>query len=177
MPTVNEIIGYAKIAEYLSLNDKSRAGLYFDGNPDRLPELIYLVRKGVELRNQQDPTDDTLTSTANYLLTICGKYWLQSRFVSGTAGLVVVPSITPTIKSPIRITSTNFADATNWEGNNSDNIAILASYTLQVFANYVARYLDEGVEWQRTSSGVEILIPGFDAQTNDYEFYIFISVS
>jgi hypothetical protein len=76
----------------------------------------------------------------------------------------------------VNIGCTNFADATNWQGNNSDNIAILSSYTLQVFANFVARYLEEGVEWQRTSSGVEILIPGFDAITNDYEFYIFISV-
>ena len=117
----------------------------------------------------------SLIATSNYLYSLCRGYNLQAAYISGSGGSVSPVTPSGIIKSPIRITSVNFADATNWNGNNSDNITILPSYTLQVFANFVARYLEEGTEWERTATGVNILLSGFDSQTQDYEFYIFIS--
>jgi hypothetical protein len=80
------------------------------------------------------------------------------------------------IISPIRITEVDFVNATDWNGQNSVNQAVLSNYRLQVFANFLARYLLQGVEWQRTLQGIQILLPGFDATTNQYEFYIDISL-
>lgn len=81
--------------------------------------------------------------------------------------------------NPIRITSADFVDATSWEGANSAGRIITPENNLQVFANYIPRFLypvpDPAVEWVRTELGFNIVITGFDAQANEYEFYIFIS--
>jgi hypothetical protein len=45
-----------------------------------------------------------------------------------------------------------------------------------VFSNFIARYLTEGTEWVRTANGINVIMPGFDATTNSYEFYIDISL-
>lgn len=78
-------------------------------------------------------------------------------------------------KTPIRITSSDFVDATNWEGANSAGRIITPANTLQVFANFIPRYLQQDMEWERTEAGINILITGFDAQETYYEFYIDIS--
>ncbi len=119
----------------------------------------------------------SIIATSNYLYALCAPYNQQAAYIlnNQASGSIVNPSAPSLIKSPIRITSENFVDATNWEGSNSDGISILPSYTLQVFANFVARYLEEGTEWERTATGINILLSGFDSQTQDYEFYIFIS--
>jgi len=175
MPTVNEIIAYAEISQYLAANELRKAGLFGDGIPSELPRLLYMVRKSVQLRNQQDSSDETLTKTSNYLLTLCGKFGLQARHVSGTAGIVVIPSNSTTIISPIRITNDDFVDATHWDGQNSLSVSVRSTFKLQVFANFVARFLEEGSEWERTATGIDVLLPGFDATTNQYEFYIYLS--
>jgi len=117
----------------------------------------------------------SLIATSNYLYSLCRGYNLAAAYISGSGGGVTPINPVTTIKSPILISSSDFVDATNWNGNNSDNISILPTYTLQVFANFVARFLIEGTEWERTASGINILLSGFDSQTQDYEFYIFIS--
>lgn len=89
--TVATIIEIAKISQYLSLDDKITS-VYKGGVKNKnLPQLIYLVRKGVEWLNDNDPSDEGLVRAANYLYTICGKYGLQAQAISGSGG-----SVTPT---------------------------------------------------------------------------------
>ena len=124
-------------------------------------------------------TNVGLESGGDYLLALCGRYALIAAGASGGGG-AIVPSYTGNIISPIKITSADFADATNWNGVNSYGQLILPNYTLQVFWNDVNRFLEQGTEWVRTTNGVQILnngttITGFDASVNDYVFYIYIS--
>jgi len=122
--------------------------------------------------------DPSLIQTSNYLYALCAPYNLQAayiinNFVGGTTSPI---SPTYAITTPIRITQDDFVDATHWNGQNSINQQILSIYSLQVFANFIARYLEQGTEWERTANGINILLPGFDATTTDYEFYIDISL-
>lgn len=123
-------------------------------------------------------TQPTLQGTANYLYAICAPYSFRAAAIinNGQGGTVVSPVSVNSIISPLRITSVNFSSATQWNGNNSYNQPILPSYRLQVFANFIARYLIQDVEWVRTATGITILLDGFNATLNDYEFYIDISI-
>lgn len=121
--------------------------------------------------------DQELRDIANYLYALCAPYNVRAASIIG----IIEPNVNArpitisSIISPIRITNENFVDATHWNGQNSLGQPILGSYRLQVFANFIARYLTEGTEWERTGTGINILLDGFDAQTNEYEFYIDIS--
>lgn len=119
-----------------------------------------------------------LQMTSNYLYALCAPYSLEASYIANNpnTGVIVNPTPVVALKSPIRITSTNFADATHWDGDNNDGQTILPTYTLQVFGNFIARYLEKGTEWERTPNGIVVLLPGFDATANNYEFYISISL-
>jgi hypothetical protein len=122
--------------------------------------------------------DPSITSTSNYLYALCAPYSLKASYIINnfTNGGTSPTSGLTSIVSPLRITQDDFANATQWNGANSINQAIYSNYRLQVFANFIARYLLQGTEWVRTPNGINILLPGFDATTNSYEFYIDISL-
>ena len=75
----------------------------------------------------------------------------------------------------IKITEADFYSAVLWNGKNNEGVLLRSRYSLKVFYNDGNRYLDEGTEWQRTSLGIEILIPGFDATADPFTFYIHIN--
>jgi hypothetical protein len=122
--------------------------------------------------------EPSLVDTSNYLYALCAPYNLKAAYIINTnlPTVVVTPSGVSGIITPIRVIETDFIDATHWAGANSVNQAILPNYRLQVFANFVARYLLQGTEWVRTAAGIQIIMPGFDATVNQYEFYIDISL-
>ncbi len=178
MPTVTEILSLAPGASYLAANQVQKSVLFNNQarlNP-LLPQQIYALYFVLKKIYDNDPIYDGLVPTANYLWEIMGRYGIAAQGLTGGGGSVtpVTPSVP--IKSPIKITGTDFVSATEWEGANSDSISILPSYTLQVFYNDIQRFLDEGSEWNRTSTGVEITLAGFDAITfPTVILYIYIS--
>jgi len=95
-----------------------------------------------------------------------------SGFVAGGGG-----GGTPgaTGKSPVFMDSNDFVNATEWDGANEQGRVITSLNTLQVFANYIPRFLREGTEWERTATGINILIADFDATDLYYDFYIYVS--
>lgn len=86
-------------------------------------------------------------------------------------------SAVPTqVKSPIRITSADFISATEWAGKNSDQVTVLPSYELEIYADDInQRYLHKNVDWVRTASGFKINAAWFDATVNSYVLYVLIS--
>jgi len=86
--TTSEIITYAKISQYLAVQDIATKGLFGGGIDLSLPNKIYNIRKSIEYWYNIDPTDDTLEATGNYLMAICGKYFLKAQAVSGVAGSI-----------------------------------------------------------------------------------------
>lgn len=160
MPTVPNTILYAKMSQYFSAIDIKKSGVFGGGMDLNLPRKLYMIRKNVEWLYDLDPTDDTLTKTANYLYALCGKYALQAAQVSISNGMVVNP-VSPT--SPTAVTMpwyyvyksdfTNSTDVINsaWDGK-----------TISVFFNGV-RYLDTN-EFVLLSGGLlRILLSGFNS--------------
>lgn len=88
MPTIAEIIDIYPVAQYLCLTDINKRGLYGGGVNRQLPEKIRNIGVSVERIYNDDPTDTTLTETANYLYALCGKYGMQAQAISGAAGAI-----------------------------------------------------------------------------------------
>jgi hypothetical protein len=63
--------------------------------------------------------------------------------------------------------------SSNFTGTNSLNIPAIVGRDLAIYVNDINRYLFES-EWEPTGTGINILLPGFDATTNQYSGYIFI---
>lgn len=128
---------------------------------------------------QQEPSA-SLTDAANYAYALCGAYSLKAiNILNGSTGggSVVIGGGQTNIQSPIMITSADFASATEWNGANSAGVTIEPYYTLQVYADSLnQRFLDVNTQWRRTAQGIEILLDEFDAETNEYIFYIYISI-
>lgn len=91
--TIPKIINIAKISQYLCIADIEKSYQY--GGVDRkLPNLLYNVRKSIEYWYDLDPTDTTLTTTANYLFALCGAYSLEAENITSSGGSVspILPS-------------------------------------------------------------------------------------
>jgi len=88
MPTVAEVVNLYPIALYLASTDIPKKGLSSGGNDITLPEKIYSIGESVLYRYNQDPTDETLIDTANFLYAIMGKYGTRAMAVTGTGGVV-----------------------------------------------------------------------------------------
>lgn len=171
--TVGSIIEIAKICQYLSYDEALKRLYYKAGSPINkdLARKIYTVRKAVEWCNDNDSDNEELTGVANYLYALCGKYTLEAQSISGGGGGVISPTTPTTVQSPLEVLGSDFSSATEWSDSR-----IESSWNLQVFFNDISRFLDEGTEWTRTSTGIDITISGFDATSNpDYRFFIFIS--
>lgn len=175
--TIPQIINIARVSQYLA-NSAAAKGSLFNPVLDPLLGLkIYVIRKDVEDVYDLDPTYDGLVACSNYLLGLCGAYALTAQGIISGGGGSITPGQPTIIQSPIYITGANFASATAWNGANSAGVTILAAYTLQVFWNDVNRFLIEGTEWSRTSTGVTILITDFNATTTNLESVFFIYIS
>jgi len=68
---------------------------------------------------------------------------------------------------PIKVTSAMFATATKYDD------PTLIGQPLGIFWNETQKYLEDA-EWDPTATGIEILVPGFNATANSYTFFISI---
>jgi len=99
MPTIASIVSIYPVAQYLATIDINKRGLYGGGVDLQLPEKIRNIGMSVERVYNDDPTDTTLTSTANYLYALMGKYGMQAQAVTGIAGSVA--GIISNVQSPL----------------------------------------------------------------------------
>jgi len=167
--TVPQIINIAKISQYLCVNDKEKSGLFGGGTPNDLGNLIQNVRKSVEWKYGQNPAETTLTKTANYLYSLCGKYGFAAKIVVGTGGTVANTAVSGTIVPYlIPVVSADFVSATIY------NDPRLVGRTYEIFWNELSRFLNVNTEFAPTASGVQILLDGFDATANEYHLYIYL---
>ena len=92
MPTVPDIIEIAQLSQPLAANYIQKRGLYGGGIDRKLPRLLYMVRKTVEKRYDQDPSDSTLVKTANYLYALCAPFNLeaQNMLAGGGGGTILL---------------------------------------------------------------------------------------
>lgn len=107
MPTTSNIIAVAKVSQYLASSRNDTASLYGGKSIDeKLPFLLYRVRKSLEWAYDLDPNYSALTEVGNYLYGLCGMYALQAQIIidSGGGGVVINPSTgQPANLSEVRI--------------------------------------------------------------------------
>lgn len=107
--TVAQIINIAKISQYLADKDVSLGALFGRRITPDTPKVLYMERKAVEFLYDLDPTDDSLTLTANYLYSLCRGYNLKAQSITGGGSVAPpVPGTAPLPKIFIVNTSSSF---------------------------------------------------------------------
>lgn len=127
--TVAQIIAIAKVSQYLAQNDVAKGRLFGPRKIPLSPKILYAERKAVEWLYGLDPTNSTLTLTANYLYSLCRGYNLKAANIvnGGSGGGVspVSPSSAPSRLDFLVSTSsflptgtTSFTFPATWKGFN-----------------------------------------------------------
>lgn len=117
MPSIAVILDIYPVAQYLATIDINKRGLYGGGVDLQLPEKIRNIGVSIERIYNDDPTDTTLTATANYLYALCGKYGMQAQAVTGIAGSVA--GIISNVQSPLPLDFEVTASSVIADGNNT----------------------------------------------------------
>jgi len=169
--SIADILDIANISEFLAVCDIERGGLYGGGMDIELPRKIYIVKQNVQWLYDLDPDNTTLRFTANYLYALCNRYVLQAQNISGGGGSIspVNPSFGITFEYLIEVNGgvPDFTNATDYDDPR------IIGHNLVIFWNDIPRFLVSG-EWAYTPTGIRILVAGFDATVNTYDFKIFI---
>lgn len=177
--TIPDIITWAQISQPLAAIGEAKKKALNRGSFDTdLHTKLYVERKSLEWEYAQDPASDNLFQIGNWVWALSGIYGLQAQFEDTGSGATITPlspSSTGGVISPVYVVSSDFVDATNWQGQNAEGQTLLATDILKVFWDDAQIFLEEDTQWTRTATGVNILEAGFDATANDYTFYIFIS--
>jgi hypothetical protein len=85
--SVLQIINIAKASMYLASIDVQKGFLYSPRVIPQSAQMIYMELKAVEWMYNLDPSNSSLTETANYLYSICRGYNLEAQsIVSGGGG-------------------------------------------------------------------------------------------
>lgn len=93
--TVPIILESAKLAQGYAAIDRAKKQFLYGGIVNNLmPEKIYLIRKGIQKRYDINPTDSTLTGTADYLWSLLGIYGLRALNALGQGGgeVIIIPT-------------------------------------------------------------------------------------
>lgn len=110
--TVAQIINIAKVSQYLAQIDVAKGRLFGPRKIPMSPQILYAERKAVEWLYDIDPTNSTLTLTANYLYSLCRGYNLQAANIvnSGSGGSVspISPTLPPPFPYQFEVTTTSF---------------------------------------------------------------------
>lgn len=170
MPSNSDILLYAPGAGYLAANDVRKGALFNNSgrvNPI-LPQQIYAIYFIIKKIYDLDPTYPGMTAACLYLWEIMGKYGIKSQGLSGGGG-----SITPVTPIgnifPFIITSSAFeSDGVSY--NNSDIVGV----SLTIFINEVSQswMTASATTFSYTVTGIQISIPGFDANSFSYTIMI-----
>lgn len=90
MPSIATIVNIYPVALYLATNDINKRGIYGGGVDIELPRKIRNIGQAVERVYNDNPTDSSLTLTANYLFALMGKYGLQAMRIPESTGHIAI---------------------------------------------------------------------------------------
>lgn len=182
-PTIPNIIDIAKVSRILADKANAEGALFEQPVSPILPIQLWVLTKDVEDIYELNPNYDGLEEVALFLFGLCNP--TAANLITG-GGSAIIPGgggSGSRVPAFIMITGAMFASALSWEGQNSENVDILSSYSLLIFWNNFNRPLTEGYEYTRTLTGFDVInndvtISGFDALTTNATdiFYVFISI-
>lgn len=132
----------------------------------------------------QTAQDEVPARSVVHIAKSTNDLWVQVNNVGGGSG-----SLPPQTGNEGKVLTTNGTSA-NWisplipivsadfepDGVTYINTAIPETqFRYEVFYNDLSRFLYEGTEWNYvTGGGIEILLPGFDANSYSYNLYLFL---
>lgn len=170
MLTPAQIELIAKASEYLSGNDIAKGSLFGQRLNPKLNQIIYAERMSLTWMLGQNSSFPTLQDVANYVLWLCGKWWLQANYIinQGGGGQPVTP-ITP---SPLVGSTLNWIEVTkSMFANGTDYVdERLKGKDLSIDGNWLGEKIEtKGIQWEYLNDGgVRILIDGFNAKSDDF---------
>jgi hypothetical protein len=88
-------IQYGEISSYLAANDFSNQNFLNGGSYESdLPMRLSLVTRLVKWKYGQNPNDESLVATGNYLYQLCGKYIRQAKLILANymPGIIINPA-------------------------------------------------------------------------------------
>ena len=176
MPSIQDIIGIAKVSEYLVTAGIIRGGLYGSGIDLSHARKLYCIRKNIEYRYTQEDIGGgetpsaALVSVSNKLYSICYNVSLATAiYNSGNGGGSVTP-VSPTVPVyPFIITSADFeSDGVTYINPNivGDNISLFVNQYSQQWL------LAASDTFSLTDEGFVINIPGFDANSQNWTIMV-----
>ena len=129
--SVANIIRIAKVSEYLSLIDVQKGSLFGRRVSPQTPMILYMERKAVEWLYDLDPTDSSLTLTANYLYSLCRGYNLQAQNITGGGSVAPVTPTTAPEPYDFEVDATSFIPT----GDTTKIITTFLNYNLLFVRN------------------------------------------
>ncbi|HXU25764.1 MAG TPA: hypothetical protein VN698_00925 [Bacteroidia bacterium] len=167
MPTNAVILDNAPASCVLAGNDIANGSLFGQRIDPLLAQKIYSTFFVINKIYGLDPTYNGMDAACLYLWELMNKYGIRAMGYSGS-GSIIPPTPSGSFTYLIPITGADFSVATNY------NNPKIVGKILQIFWNDINRYILSS-EYNQTSTGVDILIPGFDATANPtYELLIYI---
>ncbi len=172
--TIQQTIDRGNVSIYLAGNNNAKGSLFGAriASPTS-PITIAMVTDALDWGYDGGAqTDESLRAMANYLTWLIGVYGQQAEAIlQGSGGGTVVPGGGGTASSvyPIYIISADFeANGTSYNNSNivGDNLIIFIN-------EYSQQWLvASGTTFAYTATGINILIPGFDANTQSWSMVI-----
>jgi len=164
MPTNAIILANAPVACVLAANDIAKGSLFGKKIDPQLDQKIYSTYFVIKKIYDLDPDYENMSVYCQYLWELTGKYGIRAY---GYTGGGQVSPITPTAQSfPIYITELDFTTDTFYPNTNLFAINII------IFLNEINRYLIPNTEFTVSTTGVTIILSGFDATVNTYNLVI-----
>lgn len=158
--TVSDKLIIAEICEYLVTIAIEKKGLYGGGIDLQLPTKIFNIRTTIEYLYNQDPTDDSLIATTNYLYGMC-MFNLEALNIMGSSGGVIAPVVGNNAPLPLQFivaaSGTTFVD-----GQSSVTLTNFIGYNLLFSRNGIPQSTVAGqpslYSWNR-STGLMTISP------------------
>jgi hypothetical protein len=163
--TVANIIDIAAASQWLAQKNLQRYPVARSRQEKLLPSILYCERKSLKWAYDNGWDAEELRATANYVLALCGNYSLEAQSRANIGGGLVVVGETTAAEAgifPIRITEAAFTTPTFYPDIRLANYA-----NVYPRLEEINRMLNDG-EFTITSSGLTILLDGFDADNNTY---------
>jgi len=137
MPSIAVILDIYPVAQYLATIDVEKRGLYGGGVDLQLPQKIRNIGMSVKRIYDGDPTDSTLTPTANYLYALMGKYGMQAQRIPELTGYIA--DIEPENQLPVPYDFTVSASTIIPDGGSTATLSAFIGCNLEFTRNNITQ--------------------------------------
>lgn len=170
LPTIPQTVNIGKATIFLMSNDYAKGSLFGKRlTNENSSVLIAYCTAALSWQYDALPSTETLRGTANYLLWLCGRFRLEAASYTGGGGSVL--PITPGGQNEFPF----WAFSSDFE---SDGVTLLDSrlngVNIAIFINeFSQQWLGAGLGYFiYVDGGIEITIPGFDSNTQEYTIMV-----